>query len=207
MSFRLIYEGELLSSNSGDKKAVRKNKHAIRRQLHPQLKRLWEIEKELRWMARSPVPGKAYGTDNPIAPDEGLQYLAKRHEIGGYGFIPLVGATLDPNREPEIICSLDILFLRREPPGAIIQGGDIDNRIKTLFDGLQLPDSKEHVTEPPAPDESPMYCLLKNDRLISEVRVSTDLLLRPPKGSGQHDVNDVVLIIEVEIKKSGKFVG
>jgi hypothetical protein len=38
-------------------------------------------------------------------------------------------------------CALDILFLRRDNPGNLIaSGGDIDNRLKVLFDGLRMPE-------------------------------------------------------------------
>jgi hypothetical protein len=33
-------------------------------------------------------------------------------------------------------CGLKVLFLRKEPPGKVYQGGDIDGRIKTLLDAL-----------------------------------------------------------------------
>lgn len=198
MSFRLIYEGELLSANAGDRTAVRRNKHAIRKQLHPQLKSLWKTDRLLRFLAGSPPIGVPYSADNPPAPDEGLRDLAKRYERCGNGFVPLV---LD---EWFLICSLSILFLRREPPGAIVQGGDIDNRIKTLFDGLRIPENCEDVTDPPTEDEKPMFCLLQDDRLITEIKVTTDLLLRPPKGIAKHDLNDVLLVIEADLRQTGK---
>lgn len=201
MSFRLIYEGELLSSNASCKTAVRRNKHAIRRQLHPQLKRLWETEKTLRYYAFGPIVGKSYRSDEPPPPkDEGLQYIAVKYSRGGFGFVPTIGVGHPGQEDPNDICSLDILFLRREPPGRIVQGGDIDNRIKTLFDGLRLPQNGDDVTDPPEEHEKPMYCLLRDDQLISDVRVNTDLLLRPPKGTAKHKLNEVLLVIEVKIR-------
>jgi hypothetical protein len=46
--------------------------------------------------------------------------------------------------------------------------GDIDNRLKTLFDCLTLPDPNQgYEAETPAQDELPyFYCLLEDDRLI-----------------------------------------
>jgi hypothetical protein len=202
MSFRLIYEGQLLSSNSGNKQALKKNKHAIRKELHFQLKRLWEVEKSLQYIARSPIIGKKYSSDNPPNfKDEGLRYISKKYERSGYGFVPLVGVGYPGSEDPPVICSLDILFLRREPPGALVQGGDMDNRLNTLFDALRIPQDGEEITEAPSEEEKPFYCLLPDDRLISEVKVTTDLLLRPPRGIGQHEVNDVVLVIGVTIKE------
>lgn len=199
MSFRLIYEGQLLSSNGADHLAIRRNKHGIRKQIHSQLKRLWQTDRRLNLTSQSPIPGKPYYGDRPFPPDEGLNYLAKKYGRGGYGFIPLVGMSIG-DREPEVVCSLNILFLRREPPGALVQGGDIDNRINTLFDGLKIPDDGSGVTEEPNEDEKPMYCLLKDDRLISEVKVTTDRLLKPQRTTCKDELSDVLLVIEVDIK-------
>ncbi len=202
MSFRLIYEGELLAAGTGDRAALRRNKHAIRRQLHPQLKKLWETERLLQYYWHGPITGKEYPGDQPIPKDEGLNYISKKYERCGCGFVPLIGVGQPGEEDPEEACSLDILFLRREPPGAVVRGGDIDNRLKTLFDGLTLPQSCEDI-EPPDDDEKPMYILLRDDSLISEMNVSTDLLLRPPKDTGKHDVNDVVLIIRATLLAAG----
>ena len=96
-----------------------------------------------------------------------------------------------------LACSLDILFLRRDEPGKIIQsGGDIDNRIKVLFDALRIPrDCNEVAGFSPDADEDPLYCLLEDDTLINEVRVNTDRLLLPME-DGESE-NDVMLVIHV----------
>jgi hypothetical protein len=198
MSFRLIYEGPLLSSNTDNHSALRNNKHEIRRQFHIQLKQFWQTEKHLRFRANSLIPGKPYVGGIPIPPNEFLNHIAARYERCGNGFVPLVILPEDK----EVICSLEILFLRREPPGKIIQGGDIDNRLNTLFDALRIPrDGSEMPTTPLSNDENPMYCLLQDDAIISEVKISTDLLLLPPKNLG-HAVNDVVLLLNVDLKRT-----
>jgi len=195
----LIYEGELLSANNSDKKAANKNKHAIRKQLHIQLKQLWETERILKRITRDMVIGKSYSTENPIRPYEGLNHIAKQFEKSGHGFVPLVGVGYPNVGVPDVssICSLDILFLRHEPPGAIVHGGDIDNRLKILFDGLRVPHDGSEIPVPPEHDEQPMYCLLRDDSLISDVKVTTDLLLRPTPSP-----SDVLLVIEVSMRRS-----
>jgi hypothetical protein len=201
VSFRLLYEGELLSSQAGDKTAILKNKHGIRKQLHKQLKELWKNEDMLRTVASVPV-GFFAGTLTPeeaAANHPGLASIAANFARGNYQFVPLVMSRF------HLVCSLDILFLRRESPGAIVQGGDIDNRINTLFDGLQLPKSLEQITEQPTEDERPFYCLLEDDRLITEVKVTTDRLLRPVAESGQHKINEVVLVISVTLNQTSRF--
>jgi len=88
---------------------------------------------------------------------------------------------------------VDILFLRRDNPGGLIKtGGDIDNRIKVLFDGLRMPDNHNQVPEPPGPGENPFHCLLENDSLITDVCITTDQLLLPL--GDQEKIHDVLLV-------------
>jgi hypothetical protein len=109
----------------------------------------------------------------------------------GFRFLPLITERIGT------ACSLDILFLRRDDPGKIIQsGGDIDNRIKVLFDALRIPRVCDEVAGfSPDADENPLYCLLEDDTLINQVSINTDRLLLPME-SGESE-NDVVLIIHV----------
>jgi hypothetical protein len=83
----------------------------------------------------------------------------------GYNFLPLISEYFG------LTCSLDILFLRRDAPGQLIQsGGDIDNRIKVLLDGLRMPKSVEECKEVPKEGENPFFCLLEDDSLITKIR-------------------------------------
>lgn len=89
-------------------------------------------------------------------------------------------------------------MLRPEPPGSIItQAGDIDNRLKTLFDALKVP--KEASALPPNDDpqegETSFFCLLEDDNLITKVSVGTDRLLDPCQSS-----SEVVMLIHVTTK-------
>ena len=58
-------------------------------------------------------------------------------------------------------CGLKILFLRKEHPGKIYQGGDIDGRIKTLLDALAMPQHAEQVLQKTSTTLHPIYCLLR----------------------------------------------
>ena len=114
--------------------------------------------------------------------------LCEPIECGGRTFFPLVRESL------ALKCGLRILFLRKEPPGRIYQGGDIDNRLKTLFDALSIPKPEQIVPDKSIDD--PIYCLLQDDALISQIDVDTRQLLSRPNGS-KHDVH---LVIEVDIR-------
>jgi hypothetical protein len=83
-------------------------------------------------------------------------------------------------------------------PGTIVtNGGDIDNRIKVLFDALCIPMGKHELGGAmPQDGEDPFYVLLEDDRLITRIGVTTDQLLIPVSLSG--NVNDVVLVLTVK---------
>jgi hypothetical protein len=118
--------------------------------------------------------------------------LADNYAKCGYRFLPLVGSEAGDEA-----CALDILFLRRDHPGDLVKhGGDIDNRMKVLLDALRMPDECSEVAgEPPGPDEDPFFCLLKDDKLITELRITTDRLLTPVEVDER--IHDVHLIIHV----------
>ena len=83
-----------------------------------------------------------------------------------------------------LICKLDILMLRKGPPGKTLY--DIDNRLKIIFDALRMaqnPQELGHITsagkQEPESEESPFYVLLQDDKLITHVAVTSDMLLEP----------------------------
>jgi hypothetical protein len=80
--------------------------------------------------------------------------------------------------ELSLSCRLDILFLRSDRAGSLIKSGDIDNRLKTLFDALRMPESKAELGgyEKPIDDEDPFFVLLQDDKLITHISVETDVL-------------------------------
>jgi hypothetical protein len=78
----------------------------------------------------------------------------------------------------------------------ILQGDDIDNRIKTLFDALKMPDEGDVPDEPDEPVPPVMYSLLESDSLIIEEAVETDRLLTKPDA----DWDEVHLLIQVSVK-------
>ncbi|MFN3375767.1 MAG: hypothetical protein ACK40S_04375 [Burkholderiaceae bacterium] len=91
------------------------------------------------------------------------------------------------------------LLFRQQPRGTLItDGGDLDNRLKTLLDGLRVPHgSLEGRKERPAtPDPSPLFCLLEDDALVTKVSVESEQLLRPARP------DEVVAIISVHVKKT-----
>ncbi len=212
MKFTLTYDGELPSTGNGSTKIERKWR--IRRSFHPQLVELWSVQPALRALRTSPTYPKggalgvqvhhtAPGEPNlrpmtpSIAPLHGASGGPHKGEqielmglvtVGEKNFLPLVRSSL------ALTCSLDILFMRRDAPGKVYQGGDLDNRLKTLFDALSLPRDKNHVIRDDAA-EDPILCLLEDDSLITGLSVRTERLLDAPTTNESY----VRLIIDVSV--------
>lgn len=197
MQFRLTYEGILLASSKEDTRA--EHKHDIRRKFHPQLKRLWEVSllRNSRERHHCPFPGAIISVDpgQKWPGPSRAEKLAVRFFRNNYHFVPLVTEDLS------VYCGIDILFLRPDVPGTVIRSGDIDNRLKTLFDALRMPKEAQEIPSDrkfPGKDEEPFYCLLEEDKFISKITVETDVLLEP---SGKDwDQNDARLVITVTLR-------
>jgi hypothetical protein len=183
MKFTLTYDGPLPPSANKPKNEA---KWAIRKAFDPQLKDLWashpglrSIELDGRYFPKKSGgrltqrhhsdPGPIVGEYRPSESD-GFIDLCAPVEKHGVWFRPLVRDTF------ALHCGLKILFLRKEPPGRIYQGGDIDGRIKTLLDALAMPQHKEQILEQFS-GLNPLYCLLEDDSLVSGLDVETERLL------------------------------
>jgi len=207
MEFRLLYQGPLLGSDKEKTRAP--HKHMIRRSFHPQLRRLWKTKYGLRTMAEQigfqHLNDLIQITGRPIDIADGEQrsnqlreaafsHLANKWERARYGFIPLVTPDLS------LSCSIDMLMLRPEETRMVMNAGDLDARVKTVFDALRIPDNLEEAGgQGPQDDETPFFCLLSDDKLVSEIRVRADELLALP-GDREPKPNDVYLQIHVRIK-------
>jgi hypothetical protein len=186
VKFTLTYDGPL---PSGGNKRHNADKWRIRKAFHPQLKDLWSSHPALRQVEENRYfpevggtvlmqvhhqhPGPIYPLmERQIAnPDKGpVLDLCEDIVKWGVHFRPLV-------RESYALhCGLKVLFLRRELPGKVYQGGDIDGRIKTLLDALAMPQHAEQVIKEDG-SASSLYCLLEDDSLISGLNVESERLL------------------------------
>ncbi|MBM7624747.1 hypothetical protein [Sporohalobacter salinus] len=171
MNFPLIYKGKL-KSNGGIK-----HKHEIRKQFHPQLKELWS-QSPLKEIKKEHLQTDPNQNNNSII-----------QEIKEFKFAPLI------TDELYLIASLDITLLRPEEPGNIItNNGDIDNQLKTLFDALQCPDEQQIPNNAKlTSNRTPFFCLLKDDALITSVKVSCNRLLE------YEDPSEVFLLIDITV--------
>ncbi len=206
MEFRLLFEGELLPS-AGTKKRT-SEKHTIRRAFHPQLRRLWDISPNLKslanqaWLESLPLDqylaAQEYmhdmGDDAPKAyTTSGLNLIGQKWSRAGFHFVPLV------TEDMALRCSIDITLLRPEEKHLIFKAGDIDGQLKTLLDALRMPANSDETSGiGPQDDEEPFFCLLEDDRLVSEVKVSTDTMLLLPH-TREVRANDAHVTIHVKL--------
>ena len=154
MRFTLTYQGDLPPN------ADNPTKWGIRRALEPQLRRLWETP---------PLNDLAKYQDPNYLPND--CYVG--HKFGDIEYVPLITDKLSLRAE------LDIFLLSASLPGGIInRSSDIDNRLKTLFDALSIPANGQQVPKSPDTEsDKRVFCLLKDDRLITRVEVSNDRFL------------------------------
>lgn len=209
MRFRLVYDGELRPTGNdpiaGQKDPLAPHKQEIRRKFHDQLKHLWQTNKFLRETEVYPKDYLAHSAFEQSAeaiwggdPSERValrEFIPTLYQQYGYSFLPLV------RDEWQLLCSLDILFLRRDIPGSVISAGDIDNRLKTLIDALRRPRNALELvgSEVPREGETPFYCLLEDDKQVSGLKVETDTLLDPPTPEAA-DQRRVRVVITVELR-------
>lgn len=156
----------------------------MRRQFHKQLKLLWKQFPLSE--AQNLIDPKTIGRPDQVN-------LLRR--IDFFLFAPLISSVYGWNT----IAELDILILRPAEPGALKDhGGDIDNRLKTLFDALRMPSASEIPTSStPDTGENPFFVLLEDDALVKDFSVGTDRLL-----SAAEDTRYVEIIIKVTVKKT-----
>ncbi|MGI9411134.1 MAG: hypothetical protein ACR2OV_13740 [Hyphomicrobiaceae bacterium] len=175
MRFRLTYRGKLGANGNS------KHKWALRAHFHRQLRELWTQE---------PLVNITKYIDPLYQPDECFLGVKR----GERWFYPIVSEKI------WTIAELDILLLRPGNPGSIsVGGGDIDNRLKTLLDSLQVPHENDRVENCPLPEsESDVFCLLQNDKLITRLAVEADRLL----DGVSNRPDEVALVIAVHVLAS-----
>lgn len=186
MKFRLTYEGPLMGSDGGNTRA--RHKHEIRKRFHPQLMRLWELRPIL---ARGIAWRRESGHPYPSPQDLRKNQLARENERFGYQFVPLI------LEELQVLCAINVLFLRPGLPGSLMRSADLDARLKTLFDALRIPKNQSELGgyDTPGEGEIPFYCLLEDDKLVSHVSIETDVLLESTSPTaGDHDARIVISV-------------
>jgi hypothetical protein len=168
----LVYRGPLSVTKEGNRRL--KEKQRIRRYLHVQLSNT----------IRKPY-AKIFGGAKQFRPIP----------IGQFRFHPLI---CRHEFYPRIGCALDIHALSYDPFGSVLQSGDLDNRLKTLFDALRLPSGEHELPKDDAPGdgEDPFWVLLSDDRMITDLHITQDILHTPRTEADSY----IELTIRVAVK-------
>jgi hypothetical protein len=195
MDFILRYRGRLPGkmSDSVD------DKQRVRMALHSQLEELCRREEFFHeCLFPDLITGRISGNKlefNHDANHPGNDKQFCKLPIAGFDFVPLV------HRQHYLYCQLDITWLRTERAGDIVRGGDLDNRLKTLFDALRMPHAENEVgREKPTTPSQRVFCLMDDDSLITKLSVSTHQMLEP-RAEGERET-DVDLLIHVRVMAS-----
>ncbi|MDR2412798.1 MAG: hypothetical protein LBD50_01130 [Rickettsiales bacterium] len=176
MKFKLLYFGEILINPKKRAQHIAD----IRMQFHPQLKKLLEHSP---WdnLTKYMMPG---ATKSPII---------TKH-IGGIDYNPIITPSL------KLIAELDIQMLHPEIVG--VARSDIDNRVKTILDGLRCPQNNHEIGENTPRNMGPICTLLDDDHLVTKLSVNTSHLLSThmfPEDRGR--INDpIFMMIDVNVR-------
>ncbi len=213
MKFRLVYEGLLRSSQPSNSsgatstgQSLAEHKHEIRKQIHSQLVNLWANHPVLSGVKICTNCGVNHALN--VIEDNGPLHVALsltdyilRHPAtveakdrlgnANYAFCPIVSSALG------LQCAVDILLLREDAVAGVYKSGDLDNRIKTLIDGLTMPRTSDQIpaNSIPGAGETPFYTLLADDNIISSLKVETDT-----RHKKEGDDSFVTAIITVDVR-------
>ena len=79
---------------------------------------------------------------------------------------------------------------------------DIDNRIKTLMEGLRCPQNEHEIGENTPRDIGPIYTLLDDDHLITKVSINTSHLLNTDLFSADipKTPDSIFMMIDVNVR-------
>ncbi len=176
MKFKLLYFGDIFINPKKRAQHIAD----IRMQFHPQLKKLIEHQP---WnnLTKYMVPNP---TKSPIS---------TRH-VGGIDWNPIITPNLN------LLAEVDILLMHPEIVG--VARSDIDNRVKTILDGLRCPQNEHEIGENTPRNMGPIYTLLDDDHLITKLSVNTshmldDGIFRPDL---KRSPDSVFMILDINVR-------
>jgi hypothetical protein len=159
MKFHLSFEGSLPSSGSSDPQKPRPAK----------LKAIWAIREVVNLQLLHLVKTHPAFSGRSSASRVLVHELIPPIVVDGYRFFAIARARLS------VKCSLKIDLLVNHAPGSIVtKKGDLDNRLKTLLDGLRIPTSQQEIrtfTSQKMLEENDYICLLEDDVLITALQI------------------------------------
>jgi hypothetical protein len=191
--FTLKYDGPLPADRAAKPRAAEKNR--IRHVFHQQLEQFWRNHYALDNYAQGgfpdiPIDERRRGATGPF--DDKRLWRGGgfwQGTLGPYSFVPLV--TRHSGRQ----CRAEIVLLRPGQPGGLVSSGDLDSRVKTLFDCLRMPHSTRELDGMDQVQAGGrVYCVLEDDSLIGSFAVESGALLLPNPPVDHVSVNIKVTI-------------
>ena len=182
MRFPLSFEGSLPSSGNDDaahpKPSKLKAVWEIRNAIHPQLGRLRQLRKAFRGDDGASQM-MLVTLNEPVAEDD-------------HQFFPLVRPSL------MLKCGLRIeMLVNHEIASVVTKTGDLDNRLKTVIDGLRCPKGSHEVKRYKQANTDPYHCLLADDALITSLHIDTYRHLAAPDAAPPNHVRlNIMVTIE-----------
>jgi hypothetical protein len=191
MDITLVYRKDLPAAQNNDKRTL--EKHRMRLLFSEQLRRVWE-ENPILYVARG--GNCADGTfDGYRVTDVVRERQFGQCRVKGvwcaFTAWPLV------MHFNGLTCHVDITLASRKAPGSIVNDGDLDNRLKIIFDALRLPRGPKEVPGS-FNEEAELFTLLEDDSLISKVSIEWERLLTPQEPSEPENY------VELRIKATTK---
>jgi hypothetical protein len=181
VDIRLTYEDYIPAEQPSKSDRRGDLKQRIRRVFSDQLRKRWRDSPKLaQWKSKGFVTASRDENRNVIPDNESAQQFPFFSvPTCGFSVVPLV------TWHNKLGCDLDIVFTG-EGRSAILPKGDLDNRLKTLFDALRMPlDDKEVPGHLWGKDNEELYCLLEDDSLIRKFCV---LAVEFPGSPAKYDV-------------------
>lgn len=176
MKFKLLYFGNIFTNPKKRAQHIAD----IRMQFHPQLKKLLEHspwDKLTQYM--QPDPTKEPSTTK---------------HVGGIDWNPIITPKLN------LLAEIEIQLLHPEIVG--VARSDIDNRVKTILDGLRCPQNEHEVGENTPKNIGPIYTLLDDDHLVTKLSVNTSHLLSEEIFAKNKNMtsDEIFMMIDVNVR-------
>lgn len=171
MELTLTYRDDLPAEKERNHRSEEKQR--IRLHFHEQLAELWRSNPRLK-QAELMAPTWALKDKRIVLGDAYMAFSHCQVETCGFRALPLI------TRHNGLVCELSIDFLRPGEPGEVLKagGGDLDNRLKVLFDALHMPLAPNEVPGSMfGQGGSRLYSLMEDDSLISKLTIDSRQLL------------------------------
>lgn len=144
MEYLIIYHGNLPSNGSKD------DKGKIREILNDQIKKIWDTDQYKNLM-------KSRQSNKKVKD----MYVS----VADINYLPMISSKI------KLYCHIKIEYFSNRSPSEIFTDGDLDNKLKTLFDGLRAITSKQEKTY--EKENQLYYTVLEDDNLVKGLTIET----------------------------------